>query len=326
MENVVAKDRTAPSGQNVSVLNETPIRAHSLRATLPNTISLLPDIPLIPPSQDPAENDALRRYQRALCCVDLLGLPDLSLLQRTLDEERPWMSGVTAHVVRELNLARCGNGVLRFGPILINGPAGCGKTSFTRRLSDLLNCPLQQVSVGGSNSSLLVTGNSRGYTSARPSVVLEIIAQQCIANPLICFEELEKDGESTQNGRMSDAILQLLEPENARHWFDPYLLTPCDLSHVNYLATVNSTARIPGPLLDRFTVIEVGLPEPEHYPALIRGILKSVAADYRLDLNWFPPLTDGEWHYLERAAGHPRKLQRVARALLGLKAAALAKH
>lgn len=319
-------NRKNPPVQSISIVNDPAERIRLLRLTLPDTISLLPQHELIPLSQDAAENEALLRYQAALRDVGLLGIPDLGQLTRILDDERPWMSGVTANIVRELSLARLGNGVLRFSPILIKGPSGCGKTSYTRRLAALLNSPLQQVSVGGSNSSLLVTGNPRGYATARPSVVLEIIAQHAIANPLICFEELEKDGDSTQNGRISDAILHLLEPENARHWFDPYLLAPCDLSHVNYLATVNSIARIPGPLLNRFTAIEVGLPTPEHYPALIRGVLKGVAADYGLDLNWFPPFTDSERRYLEESASHPRKLQRVARALLGLKAAAVTKH
>lgn len=75
----------------------------------------------------------------------------------------------------------------------------------------------------------------------------------------------------------SSATLLLLEPESARRWHDPCLIADCDLSHVNWIACANSTARLSPALRSRFQVIELDWPSAEDFDAALGGVMHDFA-------------------------------------------------
>lgn len=274
----------------------------------------------IPPSRDAAESETFQWYEGRLRSLRLRLLPDLPWMEHQLHLEFPWMEPLTKSLMRQMHLSLVGDGTVHISPTLIIGPPGSGKTRYARRFAELTRLPFRRVNVGGSNSSMIITGSARGWATARPSVIIDVLVDQCIANPMIVFEELDKDAENGPNGRLSDAILQLAESENAKCWYDQYLLINCDLSRVNYLATANSASTVSSPLLQRFEQVQVGLPEREHYPDLVHGVLKEVCLTWGIDSRQLPVLEDFEWNHLMKHANNPRHLVRAAKAVLGIKA------
>jgi ATP-dependent Lon protease len=84
------------------------------------------------------------------------------------------------------------------------------------------------------------------------------------------------------------------------------------------VATANSVAGLPRPLLDRFRVIKLTLPSRDHLDALLPAIIADLARDRGLDASWIAPL-DGYEHAAIASAwngGSVRNLRRLVDVIL----------
>lgn len=112
-------------------------------------------------------------------------------------------------------------------------------------------------------------------TFARLMPVLLTAARAGHANPMVLLDELEKAGGTGGGnridgiGRLWDCLLGMLETETSFRYPDPFFQKNVDLSQISYLATANSVAALPRPLLDRFRVLELALPSRDHLDALL---------------------------------------------------------
>lgn len=241
----------------------------------------------IPPSPERGENDYLKRYEELRKPVLLSPLPGLAALhtvQRNLTEEFPWATEAIALVMNEL-FARKRHGATRLGmtPILLIGKPGTGKTRFAHRLSDLLGTPNTVINLAGMNDVKVLKGVARGWSSNRPSRMLEFILQTKRANPLFILDEMDKTGSDSGNcGTPQDALLDLLEPSNAKRYHDIYLMSECDLSHCMYIATSNSLDRLSEPLVSRLRSVFFPSPRPEHFEVIIAGILADIERSWNI--------------------------------------------
>jgi len=238
-------------------------------------------------SSDRSEREILKLYEALLSPVALTSLPDMTWLESircALSEEFPWAVDAIGIIMNDL-FARRRHGVVRLGmaPVLLIGPPGTGKTHFAQRLSDLLGTPNTVINLAGMSDVKMLKGVTRGWAENRPSRMVEFIRQTRVANPLFVLDEIDKAGAGTSNGgNPQEALLDLLEPGNARRYQDIYLMAECDLSHCLYLATGNSLERVPAPLRSRLRPVIFPPPGPEHAEVLIQGILRDMARSWGL--------------------------------------------
>jgi ATP-dependent Lon protease len=109
---------------------------------------------------------------------------------------------------------------------------------------------------------------------------------------LVLLDEIDKVGASTPYSvPPTVALLNLLEPENSRQWYDVFLQTACDLSKLMFCATANSLRTLSKPLLSRFRLVVVPEPRPSDYSAIARGALQDVAAEWGLPAGTLDNLT-----------------------------------
>jgi hypothetical protein len=265
------------------------------------------------------ERGEWKRFNRLHQHLPLRRLPDTRQLQAVLDREFPWLHQITETIVRELRLSgNLGLNALRLRPLLLVGPPGTGKSRYSRRLAELLTLPHMTVACAGSADSMSIRGTSRGWTSSRPGVILDLLQRHGSAQALVLWDELDKASPSAHNGRIWDACLQLLERETAHRYFDEALEVHCDLSWVSHVATANALGPLPRPLLERFQVMHAPQPMPEHFTALLAGVLDDLAREYRLvDRRLLPALDRQAHHTLRKACGlNPRLLARAVHRLL----------
>lgn len=242
---------------------------------------------VIASSTDRDEKAQLEFYERLRYPIGLTPMPASENLLNTckiLTNEFPWAQEAIKDVMSEL-LARthCGVNTLGMSPLLLVGPPGSGKTRFAQRLGDLLGTPNTFINMAGMSDVKLLKGVTRGWSSARPSRIVEFIAQTSRANPLFVLDEIDKSGQHSSNGGdPQEALLDLLESRNASRYQDVYLMAECDLSHCLYIATCNSLKPLHKPLLSRLRIVLFPMPGKEHSMAILDNLLRDVEKAWKL--------------------------------------------
>ncbi|ANL51571.1 AAA ATPase domain-containing protein [Rhizobium phaseoli] len=240
--------------------------------------------------------------------LPLPGMPELTGVRARLIAEFPYALAVIDKVLEGLDARP--NVYLR--PIILLGAPGSGKTEFAKRLSKELDAPFEIISCGGVSDSA-IGGTARRWSSGEPSLAIMAVRRHRCAGPIIILDEIDKIGTSRNNGNVHDVLIGLYEPVTSRHWHDPYIQAPCDLSHVSWLMTANSIEPIPAALRDRCRILRFPCPEADHLPLLAPRILARRYVQAGYDPRWATPLEGFELDALAKVwtGGSIRRLERV---------------
>ncbi|PSO15072.1 AAA family ATPase [Bradyrhizobium sp. MOS003] len=244
--------------------------------------------------------------------------PPLEEVRKTLLFEFPYARNVIDSVLSNL----IGRSTVLVRPTIIWGRPGGGKSLIARRIAECLSISCWRTDCSRSDAAF--GGTDRRWSSAEPCHPLLAIARAGHANPMVLLDELEKAGNMGGGnridgiGRLWDCLLGMLETETSFRHPDPFFQKNVDLSQISYLATANSVAALPRPLLDRFRVVELALPSRDHLDALLPAVLADLARDRGLDASWIAPL-DGDEHAAVASAwrgGSVRSLRRLVEVIL----------
>ena len=166
-------------------------------------------------------------------------------------------------------------GYLQIPPLLLLGPPGVGKTAFVQAFGKIAGLPFNRLDIGTSSTGSILAGLSLDWGTGRTGQIFNLLTESEYANPIIMLDEIDKS-RGNYNAPVEPVLLSLLEPESAICFRDEAISLPINTSHIIWIATANYIDQISGPLLSRFTVINIQQSSPEQSKHVIQSIYRKI--------------------------------------------------
>ncbi len=198
-----------------------------------------------------------------------------------LGRRAPHLHELTDLVVRRLRASLATDTAVVLPPLVLVGPPGVGKSWFLSHLAEVLGLPFRLYPFNLSSLSDGLSGSHPGWRASGPGLVAKTLLGETVANALVLIDEIDKAPSFAHAGDPYRPLYALLEPTCSRRFVDEHLGLPIDASAMSWIAAANDVTHLPGPILDRLTVLSVPEMRPAERAVVVGSIYAEANASFR---------------------------------------------
>ena len=206
-----------------------------------------------------------------------------------LGERAPHLWRVTGFLIEHLRAWGHLGQPFRLPPVVLVGDPGLGKSWFLSRVATLLGLPFRTYPMSMATLAEGLQGAHPTWRGAEPGLVAGTLLHEDVANPVFFVDEFDKVSPNSHTTDPYRPFYALLEPEGARAFQDEFLQFPIDASMASWVMAANDLSRVPSPVLDRLTVIEVPPPTASQMRVVVASVYAEANARLRLAFDPEPP-------------------------------------
>lgn len=174
-------------------------------------------------------------YKIYCMCDDEISIK-LRNFHNLLNQELYGMDKIKEQIILYLH-ARFLNPQMKRSSLGLIGPPGVGKTYIIKLISQHFDMPLEQISLGGINSSDFLLGHQYAYIGSKPGKIVTSLQHLKCNNGIIFFDEYDKIADRKE---ISSALLHITDPSQNSQYQDNYLMgIDMDLSNIWFIYSMN---------------------------------------------------------------------------------------
>jgi ATP-dependent Lon protease len=210
-----------------------------------------------------------------------------------LNEKFPNFYEVTKYIKEHIAYLNMRKKPVKIPNILLDGHPGIGKSEYAFQLSLLLNSPCSVIPMSSLSTAAELVGLSSVWAGGQIGLLTQKLSEGCVANPIFLLDEIDKSATSGGNSVSPNlALLSLTENTTAKRFFNPFLKTYVDMSHINWIATSNNSNSINNALLTRFKLFKVPSPNRSEFTLVVNNIYAELLTKEKLSTEFEITLSD----------------------------------